>query len=68
MAKTKLKIEHNQLQRLKECAEVVDIKVLNEKDLGHEVIVQVSFKQPSQLVDLGRLIEKDIKLSPKKTK
>ena len=58
MAKSKLKIEKNKVADLALAAELCEVNLGDNKVIGDIVVTEVSFKNPSQLFELGRVIDK----------
>lgn len=53
MPKTKLKIGTDKLLQLKAVAELNDVRVGDEKVLGETTFIEMNYKQPQQLFDMG---------------
>ena len=57
MAKAKLKISVNEVEKLKLAAELEEVTLGEGKEIGNKVVLEVSCRNPSQLFALGRAIE-----------
>lgn len=58
MPKAKLKIASNEIGKLTNAAEFSDVQIGNGKKLGEVTLVEVSYRTPAQLFELGRYIDK----------